>query len=474
MPARRHKTGPSLPDPMGYLVLAAFVYFSYWLLRRDNRQRSGVSNSIWIPTFWIALLLSRPLSMWLGFGGGTDTLEGSPLDRLVHLFVIGHALIILNRRRINWGEILSGNWPIFLYYGFFLTSVLWADPPLPSFKRWFKDLGMVFIALVILTEQNPMEAIRAMFVRCAYVLLPLSVIFVRWFPEWGRYYSRGGGLEVTGVTTQKNSLGIMAMICGLVFLWDWLEKRRTSTTTLRKSRLERNILLTAMGVSIYLIHLSQSKTSLVCFLVGAGLIAASYVKAWSGAMRWAGIYVLLFAGSFYALDSAFGLTEWVLGLLGRDATFTGRTDVWRVLLDLNTNPLIGTGFCNFWSNEAYLSKLPYWVAHSAHNGYLEVYLDGGWLGVSVLIIMLIAVWSRIGTHLKTGDQYAMVRLAVYLAMVIGCFSESHFGRLGPLWFLFILIALDPRSVARALPFRSVSASPLGYPLRTGVPSASYR
>ena len=460
---------------MQYLALVVFLCLAIWLLRRDSYIRSGISNVLWVPTFWVAIGLSRPLSMWLGFGGGTDSLEGSPLDRLLHFFVIGYSLMILNRRRINWSEILSGNWPVFLYYGFFLVSVFWADPPMVSFKRWFKDLGIVFIALVILTEQKPMEAIRAVFVRCAYVLLPLSLIFIRWFPEWGRFYSRHGGEgEITGVTTQKNSLGITAMICGLMFLWDWLEKQRTAARSRKESRVQRNILLTAMGVSIYLIHVSQSKTSLICFLVGGGLIAASYVKAWAGSMRWSGIYVLLFAGSFYALDSAFGLTENVLGLLGRDATFTGRTDVWRVLLDLDTPSLLGTGFCNFWSNQYYLSKLPNWVAHSAHNGYLEVYLDGGWVGVTVLAIMLVAIWIKIGSHVKTGEQYAIVRLAVYLAMVVACFSESHFGRLGPLWFLFILTALEPRSVARALPFRSAPASPPGYPFRTGVPTASYR
>ncbi|MES2467151.1 MAG: O-antigen ligase family protein [Verrucomicrobiota bacterium] len=459
---------------MGYAVLAAFFYLAFWLLRRDSRRRNGISNALWIPTFWMAILMSRPLSMWLGFGGGTDTLEGSPLDRLLHFFVIGHALVILNRRRINWSEIISGNWPVFLFYGFFLISVLWADPPFVSFKRWFKDLGMVFIALVILTERKPMEAIRSVFVRCAYVLIPLSVIFIRWFPEWGRFYSRHGGGEITGVTTQKNSLGITAMICGLIFLWDWLETRQVSVRSRRESRAERMILLTAMGMSVYLIDLSQSKTSLICFLVGAGLIAASYVKSWAGAMRWAGIYVLLFVGSFYALDSAFGLTEKVLGMLGRDLTFTGRTEVWEAILALDTPSMLGTGFCNFWSNKFYLSKLPYWVAHSAHNGYLEVYLDGGWMGVTILGVLLIATWSRIGAHLKTGDQYAMVRLAVFLCIAIGSFSESHFGRLGPLWFLFILIALDPRSVTRALPFRSVAANVPGYPFRPGVPSPSYR
>ncbi len=438
---------------MNYLVLLAFIYMAYWLLRRDNRRRSGISNVLWVPCLWVAIAMSRPLSMWLGFGGGTDTLEGSPMDRLFHLFVIGFCLVTLARRQINWGLIISGTWPIFLFYGFFLISVSWADPPLVSLKRWFKDLGIVFVALVILTEQKPLEAIRAVFVRCAYILLPLSVIFIRWFPEWGRYYSRSGGLEVTGVTTQKNSLGITAMICGLIFLWDWLEQRRTAGQSLRKSKSENWILLIAMAMSVYLLHLSQSKTSLVCFVVGAALIWAAYVDAWAAVMRRAGIFVLLAAGGFYVLESAFGITGAILGLLGRDATFTGRTDVWNVLLALNTDPIFGTGFCNFWSNEFYQKQLPYWIAFSAHNGYLETYLDGGWLGIIVLVIMLIAVWTRINAHVQTGDRYAMVRLAIFLATLIGSFAESHFGRLTPLWFLFILTAFDPKLVARALPSR---------------------
>ena len=153
------------------------------------------------------------------------------------------------------------------------------------------------------------------------------------------------------------------------------------------------------------------------------------------------------------VDVGIGLSERILSLLGRDMTFTGRTDVWREILALNTNPLIGTGFCSFWSNSYYQNQLPAWIAHSAHNGYMEIYIDGGWIGVTVLAVMLVATWVRISRHLKTGERYAVMRLAAFLAIVIGSFAESHFGRLGPLWFLFILTAIEPASVARALPFR---------------------
>ena len=205
---------------MNLLIALSVWILAIWLIRRDTARREGISSAVWIPTLWAGILLSRPLSMWVGFGGATDTLEGSPLDRAFFFGMIFLALVTLFRRHVTWPQLISKNWPIFLFYGFLLVSVLWAESPFVSFKRWFKDLGNVFVACVILTELNPQQAFRAVFVRCAYLFLPLSVVYIRYFPDLGRFYSRAGGMQVTGVTTQKNSLGVLVLICGLVLLWD--------------------------------------------------------------------------------------------------------------------------------------------------------------------------------------------------------------------------------------------------------------
>src|SRR5687768_619523 len=180
---------------MSYLIATAFWIFAIWLIRRDTRNRDGISAVLWIPTLWAFILLSRPLSTWIGFGGGEDSMEGSPVDRLFYFGMIVLALLVLVRRQLDWASVFSRNWPIFLFYGFLLISVLWAESSSVSFKRWFKDIGNVFVALVILTERNPLQAIRAVFVRCAFILLPLSIIFIRFFPTLGRRYSVGGELE---------------------------------------------------------------------------------------------------------------------------------------------------------------------------------------------------------------------------------------------------------------------------------------
>src|SRR5438093_8867161 len=171
---------------MGRLILIAFLVFAVWLIRRDTARRSGISGALWIPTLWVGILASRPLSAWVGFGGGTDTLEGSPLDRLFFFGFILAAFIIVSRRQVDWSDVLTRNWPVFLFYAYLLVTVLWAESSVVSFKRWFKDFGNFIVVLVILTEVNPKEAFRAVFVRCAYLMLLQSFIFFRWFPRLWR------------------------------------------------------------------------------------------------------------------------------------------------------------------------------------------------------------------------------------------------------------------------------------------------
>lgn len=422
------------------IVLLGSLFVFWRLIKRDIAEREGVSNAIWIPTLWVGILLSRPLSMWLNWGGGSgDSLEGSPLDRLFYFGVILASVVILSRRGIVWSEVFSNNWPIFLFYGYFLVSVLWAPTPFVSFKRWFKDFGNIFVALVILTEVNPQQAIRAVFVRCAYLLIPLSVVFLRYFPELGRRYLRGGVMEVVGVTTQKNSLGALIVVCGFVLLWDWLE--RTKVEAPLRSKAERVLPLIFLSMGAYLLNLCDSKTSILCLILGAAILFAPrlpFLRERVGAM---GLVIIIGTAGFFLLDYIFNIKGILLGMLGRDATFTGRTDVWRELLALKTDPVFGTGFCSFWSDQRYLSKLPEWVGLSAHNGYLETFIDGGFVALFFLGIMLLVTGLRLNRHLSFGGNYALFRFAVFIAIIIGSISESHFGRMGPVWFVFLLTSI---------------------------------
>jgi len=378
--------------------------------------------------------------MWLGFGGTENTLEGSPLDALVFFILILAAFITLSRRSLNWSVVIAENWPIFLFYAFLLISVLWANSSFISFKRWFKEFGSIAVILVILTDPRPQQALRAVFVRCACLLLPLSLVFIRYFPSVGRFYTRSGGLEATGVTTQKNSLGLLCLVCGLVLLWDWLELRKEQRSS-KAMRLETKIHFGLLLLALYLLHLSDSKTSLVCLLFGAAIIIATRLAFFRKQPHLLGMAALSVVLMFWVLDQTVGVKENVVAGLGRDMTFTGRTDVWRELLNLHTDPLLGVGFMSFWDDERYQSQLPEWVAHSAHNGYLEEYLAGGWVGIFFLTVMLLFSGWRINKAVGRDGDYGAFRLAIFYVFLIGNFSESNIACMTPIGFLFLLAAI---------------------------------
>src|SRR6185503_7578563 len=215
------------------LALFLCIDFIAWLLVRDFKSRTSVSPALWLPTLLLLIIGSRPVSLWFGAGlDPNDFAEGSPLDRAIYLSLIAASWIVATCRRVKWSNLITANIGITLFYLYFGISVLWSDYSFVSFKRWFKDFGSVFVILVVLTQKDPLEAIRALYVRCACVMIPLSVVFIKYYPDLGRAYSIGGVPMATGVGMQKNSLGEMVMVFSLFVTWDYLEARSTGVKKL--------------------------------------------------------------------------------------------------------------------------------------------------------------------------------------------------------------------------------------------------
>jgi len=426
------------------LALLACTLFILFNLVRDVKRREDVSKAIWIPTLWVAILCSRPVSVWLSGGiasSAGSSLDGSPIDRTVYLGLIISGFIVLSRRQIKWNEFISNNKGVLLLYLYLLITVLWSAHPFVAFKRWFKDFGNIIILLVILTESSPPAAFRAVFVRCAYVLIPLSVVYIKWFPHLGRAYGRWSGeMMATGVTLQKNSLGAMLLVCGLPFVWQFLIRKKEPWGAPTKTDFGIYISMLLMGA--WLLIVSNSQTSLVCMLIGLSIILTiKFPAVKQHAARFGGI-VIAVTLLFLLLDSTFNLKENLLEMLGRDATLTGRTDVWAAVLDQDTDPMFGVGFCSFWSDERYVDSIPDWLMFSSHNGYLEIYLDGGLVGDFFLILMLAIVFGKITKDMARGEDFSIVRFAFLLITIVYNFSEAIYGRLSPGWFIFLLIAIE--------------------------------
>ncbi len=81
---------------------------------------------------------------------------------------------------------------------------------------------------------------------------------------------------------------------------------------------------------------------------------------------------------------------------------------------------------------------------TSHNGYLDTYLDGGALGLFFLAIMLLAVGTRAVREFLTGSEYGRFAFAFFVVMLLYNITETTYARRSPLWFVFLLFALEFR------------------------------
>ncbi len=425
-----------------YPAVVLCLGFITWLIVRDCKRRPFVSNAVWIPTFLLLVIGSRSLSDWLGMGGpliGGNGGERNPLDQAFFFAILGFSFFISLSRGVKWGRLFASNIPLMVLYLFFALSVLWSGDPVGSTKRLFKDFGMLFVISVMLSEKNPLDAVRGVYVRCACVLFPLSVLLIKYFPTMARDYSMEGEPLYSGVTTQKNSLGEIVLVFTLFLLWDFLETRPA------KFRLSRipwdRVALLVMGV--WLLRMSKSQTASLCLAFGSVLILRSGWLASRKISRLVLIgalslpYLLFFAQKFSSFIAP------MVEALGRNMTFTGRTDIWAHITAKTVDPIVGAGYWNFWGGwggrviaDAMNTSVP-----NAHCGYVDMYLDGGIIGLSLLFIMLIAYGRRLMWNLPV-NLYQRVRFAMFIVMIIYNLSESMYFRLTPIWFTTLLVMVD--------------------------------
>jgi O-antigen ligase len=363
------------------------------------------------------------------------------------------SIYILSKRGVSWGSLIRENKALALFYLFLAATILWSEYPLVTFRRWFKDLGGIFIILLILTEKDPLEAIKAVFARCAYILFPLSVIFIKYFPQLGRQHGPSGEPTFTGVTIQKNSLGEIVLVFGLLLILELTQTNRPRHTRFFNGH--HFTILFTLAIGTWLLVTSNSQTSLICFMLGAAILLGYKLRIFKGHPHRQLAAFFTLALLFFIVNNLFQLTDELLRMVGRDPTLTHRTEIWQAVRENPVDPLIGSGYLMYWDlhRAVTIGEFTNVRLTTAHNGYLEIFLDGGVLGLCFLIIMLLAIGIRVSREFLTGSEYGRLAFAFYLIMLLFNISESMYARRSPLWFAFLLFSLEFRSSLR-FPARS--------------------
>ncbi|MFZ0640146.1 MAG: hypothetical protein WA020_04080 [Candidatus Acidiferrales bacterium] len=414
------------------------------LLWLDRDQESQTSWALWIPVAWFLLACSRSTAEWLypappyAAVNSAQLLEGNPIDRFVYMGLLILGLIVLASRRTQVTPILRQNWPILLFFAYCAASFLWSDYPDVAFKRWNKGIGDFVMILIVWTETRPSAALKRLLARLTYILIPLSILLIKYYPALGRMYGRWNGTEYfTGVTTNKNSLGAICLLFGLGVVWRLFDIAGDHEDADRTRRAVAQCVVLAMIVWLFW-HVN-SMTALTCFVLAGGLLVATHLRSIirrPSAMHFVIASIVLISAAFVFLD----LSPATFAALGRNSTLTDRTGIWSLVLRLTRNPLVGTGYESFWLGPrlAKIWSIYQWGPNEAHDGYVEIFINLGWTGIILLGLVIISGYRTVISAWRRNLPTSSLRLAFFVVGMVYNFTEAAFFRMmAPVWMFFL-------------------------------------
>ncbi len=178
------------------------------------------------------------------------------------------------------------------------------------------------------------------------------------------------------------------------------------------------------------------------------------------------------------------LTEKLFDVTGKNTNFTGRDVIWRFTWEQwKTRPLLGWGLYSFWESEdTLIQQWLGWNPRQAHNGFLEIGVTLGIVGIVLLLGTIVSGFLLILKARRLGHNTAALWLGLsWLAVMIDNFTEADFLIPGPLWFTYCLVYFITYAELRRETLRRSALAPkpvIGFapitPQPIGIPAYSLR
>jgi len=300
------------------------------------------------------------------------------------------------------------------------------------------------MVLIILTENDYENTIKVLFKKSMFILIPLSILFIKYYPEIGRSYDFWTG-EVgnSGAAQDKNALGRLCMVYSIFLLWSF--NRLWKMRKVSKIDFEDLIVhITFFAMIFWLIIIADSATSLMGFMIGFFIYWLMGLPAIRRTINYMGVYIILILVLIFISEVVINLSEIIIVSLGRDATLTGRTILWEELLQIRINTLIGTGYESFWLGERLeaIWANNWWHPNQAHNGYLEMYLNLGIIGLTSLVLFIINGFKNIKYDLINNFDFGRFRMSLFIITLIYNLLEAAFKGMSIIWFVFLVVSIN--------------------------------
>ena len=396
--------------------------------KRDDRFSLLLAVMVW----GLVILITTPE----GFDYSALTTDdmptsGSAASRLQWLGLIGAGTaFLLWRGGLAWLLLRWTNPFLVAFVVLAAASVLWSIEPGITLRRMIRVAAILLCsAAMVLAAWHP-RRFQQVLRPIVTALLAGSLVFGILFPHLGIHIEDAAELEGAwrGLTNHKNSLGTLACL-GLVF---WLHAGLA-----REARLVT--VLGGAAVAAACLLLSRSSTALVTGAFTC-IFLLMLLRSPKGLRRWMPWLTALFVAALLAYSLAVlrlvpgleVLLTPVTAITGKDLTFTGRTEIWAIVIEqIRLHPWLGSGYGAYWigpvnGSPAYeMVRMLYFYPGSGHNGYVDIANDLGAIGLVVLLGYLVVHVAQCLQLLKIDRTQAALYLAIFFQQAVNNLSESH-------------------------------------------------
>lgn len=316
----------------------------------------------------------------------------NPIRQIVFSVIFFLSIISLTPKWNKVFEFVKQEKFLFIFLLWALLSIIWSNFPDVTFKRWIQIFGSYIVIISIFVHSESVEDILKFFRIILLIYIPISFISVLAIP--GATQSYQGEIAWRGLADHKNGFGQISLVSSL--FWFFISKHKKSKLNWMSYFM--------FFISVILLIGSKSSTSIITFFIIGLLILFINIKekfSFGGIGKWL-LYLLgLLLVTIIIITAVLFPTvlESFFNLIGKDPTFTGRTDLWADVLSLVSKNIIwGVGYGAFWvpnsSELNYIYNIYIWLPEQSHNGYIDIIIETGFIGLSIFASMLFAYFYR--------------------------------------------------------------------------------
>lgn len=408
---RQRWTEGLLVDHLAPLYVSAYLFVAF----------EPLGNAVFLPGFVSSLLLPA-------FGAGILLL--TPSDRIARIPV---------------------SLPLAALLAWMTATYVWSIFAVQTFYAIRSELGPLVVLTLVAGTMSPPRILRTLL----FTSIGFLIAGVAWavvapagqlaMGEGGAYFEFRGGF---GHKNELGMFGVYALCFVLPFVWGrWR--------------------IPLIGLCLVNIVGSRSATA------ASGLLAVMFAWIFVAALQRQRnsrerqvLVVIGVACGLAAVLTVVGLLPVLLDLYEKDATFSGRTDIWAVSIEgIAAQPVEGYGFGAVWGDGR--APVTRWLqlgigfpsAH-AHNSLLEVGLEGGLIAMTLVLAHYVQTMRLAGRAMIRSDsvRYGQWGVLTVAALIIMGIAEPlvrgpHLALIAVVWIVLALLDHQARR-SRHAPHRT--------------------